>query len=206
VEALPVDEGGWLRCGDPGLMLQCVRNRASERKLRLFACACWRLVAGPVSPVVELAERLADDPGFFLLAIKQCRTKDERTLLDHAWHAARDAVTWKPEVARRAVQHMSNTKRVSREDCWNAWTGAQLTWAPMVREIFGSPFRPVAMPQGLPLSVVELASALYQGQECGFALHDALLDAGYPALAGHFQLDVWHPKGCWVVDLILSKK
>ena len=32
----------WLACRDPLLMLHEVRQRASQRKLRLFACACVR--------------------------------------------------------------------------------------------------------------------------------------------------------------------
>jgi hypothetical protein len=35
-------EQRWLRCGSPAAMLTFLRGRASERKLRLFACACVR--------------------------------------------------------------------------------------------------------------------------------------------------------------------
>ena len=31
----------WLVCDDPNRMLCFLRERASERKLRLFACACY---------------------------------------------------------------------------------------------------------------------------------------------------------------------
>ncbi len=35
---------------------------------------------------------------------------------------------------------------------------------------------------------------------------DALLEAGHPELAEHFRdAKEWHPKGCWVVDLLLGK-
>jgi hypothetical protein len=36
-------------------------------------------------------------------------------------------------------------------------------------------------------------------------LHDALLEAGHPELAEHFQQEQWHPKGCFALDLILGK-
>jgi len=60
-------------------------------------------------------------------------------------------------------------------------------------------------PMSLPLAVVQLAESLYAGQDCAFALHDALLEAGHAELAEHFREEKSHPKGCWVVDLILGK-
>jgi hypothetical protein len=46
---------------------------------------------------------------------------------------------------------------------------------------------------------------MYSGEDCSFALRDALLEAGHPELAEHFTKEQWHPKGCWVVDTILAK-
>ena len=37
-------ESEWLTCADPTRMLQRVDRPASDRKLRLFACACCRWV------------------------------------------------------------------------------------------------------------------------------------------------------------------
>ncbi|MBL8794809.1 MAG: hypothetical protein JNM56_12950 [Planctomycetia bacterium] len=60
-------------------------------------------------------------------------------------------------------------------------------------------------PANCPVTVVELAQSLYDGQDCAFALHDALLDAGLTEFAEHFRQESWHPKGCWALDLVLSK-
>jgi hypothetical protein len=75
----------------------------------------------------------------------------------------------------------------------------------LVRHIFGNPFRPYPAPPSWPSTVVQLAESLYAGQGCAFALHDALLEAGHAELAEHFR-EKDHPKGCWVLDLILGKK
>jgi hypothetical protein len=76
----------------------------------------------------------------------------------------------------------------------------------LVRHIFGNPFRPYPSPPSWPSTVVQLAESLYGGQDCAFALHDALLEADHAELAEHFREEKSHPKGCWVVDLILGKE
>ncbi len=58
-------EAEWLACDDPQTMLAFLNGRASERKLRLFACACcrriWPYLQEKASKrIVEVSEEYAD--------------------------------------------------------------------------------------------------------------------------------------------------
>ncbi len=53
-----------------------------------------------------------------------------------------------------------------------------------------------------PANVVALAEAMAAGQDCWYALHDALLEAGHPDLAEHFRTP-GHLDGCPVLERIL---
>jgi hypothetical protein len=88
------------------------------------------------------------------------------------------------------------------------WDDAQIAaraehvW--LLRHLIGNPFHPAAAPSSWPPLVSQLTAALYAGEDCAFALHDALLEAGHADLAEHFR-EAGHPKGCWALDLILGK-
>src|SRR5262249_17879854 len=93
--------------------------------------------------------------------------------------------------------------------------------APLLRDIFGNPFRPVTTnPAWLTWSdgtVVKLGEAIYQERELRSGpldltrlavLADALEDAGCadPDLLGHLRGAGPHVRGCWAVDLLLGKE
>jgi hypothetical protein len=63
-EAEAMNEAEWDACDDPDRMLKLVRDRPSERKLRLFACACcrrvWHLLHPNSRRAVEVMERYVD--------------------------------------------------------------------------------------------------------------------------------------------------
>src|SRR5208283_3064161 len=64
-EVTSMTEAEWLECTDLKEMLQFLSDKASNRKFRLFACACvrrvWHLLADERSrKSVEVAEKFSD--------------------------------------------------------------------------------------------------------------------------------------------------
>jgi hypothetical protein len=196
-------------------MLSFLHGKASERKLRLFAVACcrrvWPQLTGSLwREAVERSERLAEgQAGSEELAILPARLWEEWRLPADA--AARLAVSveldagaaW--EVAR--VASWANPHR-SRAD-------EQLAQCQLVRDVFGNPDRPATA--CLKPQVVALAQAAYEERELPAGtldlarlavLADALEDAACDQadLLAHLRGPGPHVRGCWAVDLLLSKQ
>jgi hypothetical protein len=82
--------------------------------------------------------------------------------------------------------------------------------APVVREIFGNPFCPVAFsPSWRTTTAVALARQMYESRGFGAMpiLADAIQDAGCDNedILNHCCVSGVHVRGCWVVDLVLGK-
>ena len=81
---------------------------------------------------------------------------------------------------------------------------------PLLRDIAGNPFRPVAFaPEWRTEAVVALARTMYESRDFAAmpVLADALDDAGcdHADLLAHCRGPGPHVRGCWVVDLVLGK-
>jgi hypothetical protein len=201
-------EAEWLASIDPEAMLAHVNRKVTARKLRLFACACvrraWPLLSNERSrQVVEQAERFADGLiGKKELAAARAAApgRGEDRATDWVAKAAADCAiagaSWAVTTSTRALALSSAVAVAEHRE-----------QAALLREVMGNPFRKLEIPAHWPSNVGQLAQALYQGEDCAFALHDALLDAALADLAEHFhEPGQWHPKGCWALDVILSKK
>jgi hypothetical protein len=203
-------EEEWLACIDPQPMVAFLEGRATERKARLCAAAWARLFVRCPTPSarltsyqpwlaestwsaqLEAAEQFADGK----ISAKALRAT--RVQGGGPYNFFREATRVRSFLLQ-AVRHTMHS--VQRE------FGAPSDEAvcQMIRHIFGNPFRRGGTPPAWPAAVVSLARAVYNGADVCFALHDALLEAGHPELAAHFQGEQWHPKGCWAVDLILGR-
>jgi len=83
--------------------------------------------------------------------------------------------------------------------------------APLIRDIFGNPFRPVAFsPDWRTSTAVAIARQMYDSRDFSAMpiLADALQDAGCDNadILDHCRGPVPHVRGCWVVDLVLGKE
>jgi hypothetical protein len=195
-------EAEWLQSADLEPMLGFLRDKASDRKLRLFAVACCRVWpidthadGADVPTVVALAERWADGDGAAGAELHHIFA--DRNVHDHTPTGA---------VGLRAsgfdAAHEFHAARLFEK-------GEAL--ATLLREIIGNPFRPVQIPPPWRTSnVVGLAQAIYEERafERMPILADALEDAGCTDadVLGHSRSRGPHVRGCWLVDLLLGKK
>lgn len=230
----PLTEAEWLAASDPRALLvgvARVQPPGWDRKLRLFACACWRqighLVGDPFrQAVLDVAERYADgQAGVAELASVRRGSMGVAagTGMTAAWYAAQ-AAEW------RLADSLQRARTPFIQD-WKGWPPSLKTWlevgrevqpvaqeqlhsgqCDLLREIFGNPFRPCrcnpvwrAWNDGC---AVRIARTIYDERRFGelpiFA--DALLDAGCDSeeMLEHCRAARPHVRGCWALDLVLG--
>jgi hypothetical protein len=210
-------------------MLPEVLGKLSDRQVRLLACAACRRIEHwlkdvPIKNALEVAERFAEGGSTpaELEAAHQAATKTQnkqrRKPLQFAYAAVQATSSpWTNPIFRTGtpmttletvvwVQAVEKEPRLTPYSLKRNRPEAFAPMADLVRHIVGNPFRPCPAPPSWPSTVVQLADSLYAGQDCAFALHDALLEAGHAELAEHFREEKSHPKGCWAMDVILGKK
>jgi hypothetical protein len=223
-------EEEWLASDNLGAMLEALRGRAAERKLRLFACACVRecraWLEARSRAAVEAAEAYADG------AI----TEKELRRARQAARAAVDAATapfggsysdpgYEPSV-RIACAAETTTEvdplppeAVAQNNLIGPWDPRRVTWdlgeqlqpavaCQLLREVFGNPFRAVALdPAWRTPAVLGVARQAHDGRAFDLLpiVADALEDAGCrdPSLLAHLRGPGPHARGCWALDRIL---
>jgi hypothetical protein len=195
-----IDELTWLSCLRPRYLLRYLKDRTTDRKLRLWACAATARRYAQEEGVlawVALVERWAD--GDYPPELKSYACDGLGS--ESAWEAAYEGT-------------LRTLERLPSSDKKNRYTEFQLA---AVREIFGNPFRPVVLDPGwLTPTVVSLAQAAYEERlrPTGHldaarlaVLSDALEEAGCSdaAILGHLRGSGPHLRGCWPLDQLLNK-
>lgn len=219
-------ESEWLQSTGPAVMLEFLRGKASNRKLRLFAVACcriWHQWDGYQGErrAVEAAERFADG----LAAEKELRAagNDAEPIpmggagLGGAGHNVTRTDAWDAAaVVSRLVAEAVGLASPGGDEL------ERQAQADLLRDIVGDPLEPATADaaylerdDGL---VVRLANAAYEERLVPSGhldtrrlavLADALLDAGCPPdsrIVRHLRSPGPHPRGCLAVDCILGKE
>lgn len=209
-------EEQWPACVQPLPMEQYLEGAVSDRKARLYVCACsrliWDLLTDPRSrEAVEVAERLADSDD----TEEQRRRAYRRAMTVAMAGGGCYDVPFVPTCALRAEPSLAHMGRSAA----NHSDVGEGTFCDLLRELFGNPFRPVTPLRAawLTPAVVAVARAAYDdrampsghldGVRLG-VLADALEEAGCDSgeLLTHLRSSGPHVRGCWALDLVLGKK
>jgi hypothetical protein len=198
-------------------MLEFIRGRASERKLRLFAAACFHRVRRSLprsgqQRAIEVLEEMAE--GQASLEVKREAAREARRWIPNSpesHDAGKDDPRFialmlyrelvSPSTARHAA-HVSSFLDDGGEE--------QRTQGRLFRCIVGNPFSPVTInPIWMTATVKRLAEAIYEARDFERlpVLGDALEDAGCTNadVLRHCREPGLHVRGCWVVDLLLGR-
>jgi hypothetical protein len=223
-------EAEWLTCTDPQKMLEFLRGKARDRKLRLFACGCccrltelWGILDEDELVAVEFANLYADG-GATHEDLKLVR--DDLSYIDDYYGGseeirfhALDCVTAIPlgdvnGLANRIIDHFENDHHWTEAELEAEQEAERVLQCDILRDFFGNPFRPVAVePSWLSWNdgtVPRFAHAIYD--ERAFdrlpVLADGLEEAGCTNadILGHCRGPGPHVRGCWVVNLLLGKE
>ncbi len=225
-------EAEWLYCLDPPKMVDFVieRNWGSDRKYRLFHCACvrrvWHLLANErYRLAIELTEQEADG----LLTEEYLRDTVGLAWIaeDPTFGSGGDAEVavlaatgvWESwdwvDALERAVCAATGVGIYDVNAANPNAAGELQAQTDLLRCIMGNPFR--SLPRHpLPLRgwnegiIVKMAKEMYDTRrfENLPILADALEDSGCTGedLLGHFREDKSHARGCWGVDILLGKE
>lgn len=226
-------EQEWSVCTDPLLMLESVRGKASDRKLRLFAVACcrriWNVVHSDYHRLAEMTERCADgevSQDELLAAAEEIHDSDwtaglafEEAAGVNLDHAPDDEMLYAAGYVADNAAHARADAATDYPAHWETnreWAVAHKTelraQAMLLRDVFGCPpFRLVtAGPVWRTPTVSALATAIYEQRAFDRLpiLADALQEAGCTDadILAHCRSDGPHALGCWCLDLILGKE
>jgi len=215
-----VTEDKWVACTDPMQLMEVLWNGVSDRKLRLFAVACCRvMIAGTNEPsaarAVQASELFADG------SISAEELRVARREVTNAWNRVHDAGEVNPTFPRNAA--IGAAYQVSRPSARKVVQEISMLLrrpvggvpkeylVSILHDILGNPFRPLtAEPTWLTFDVIAMATGIYG--EKAFdrlpILADALQDAGcdIDTILGHCRHPGEHVRGCWVVDALLGKE
>ncbi len=216
-----MNEAEWLACDDPLLMLDSLRGKISDRKLRLFACACCRSV-GWNEPNVEFLQTVETSERCANGSMNKAELKRARQSVRKVRHLIPAGQTerytewvalWLAEVTASENAFCQMAHEIQRLVAQGLIAAdRQPPCRVLLQDLFGPrPFRPVTInPIWLTPNIVALAQTIYDNRafERLPELADALANVGcdHEDIVRHLRSEGPHVRGCWVVDLVLGKE
>lgn len=225
-------EAEWLRSGDPMRMLDTLTTQiepssvidlvysffrqiqsplpgcGSQRKVLLFDCACgrriWHRMGHSNWRLIELGERFVDGKA-------TQEAYDALRMADHQVVSLGYSLSQLGASYHGLAEHAFFGLRM-----YGSSEGKQQ--ANLLREIFGNPFRPLTRDScRVTPSILSIAQAAYDERALPSGeldnlrlavLSDALEDAGCADadILSHLRSPGPHVRGCWALDLILTKE
>jgi hypothetical protein len=219
-------EAEWLSSDNPYLMLEFLRGRTSDRKLRLIAVAsCYRareFTEHWYHELADVAEAFADGRATAEeMAAVHSRHRPSNDYGDrNAFYntAGPDLAETIPNLVEDLADWIAQCKVEDEGKSLGEWEQEQSEMrerelaitAQQVREIAGNPFWPAALePHWRTRDLVAMAELIAEEQAFDRLpiLADALEEAGCTNadLLDHLRSPVPHLRGCWALDLILGK-
>jgi hypothetical protein len=229
-------EAEWLVSKDLRELLDYLVGRTTNRKFRLFACACCRRIwplldeercRTAVSVAEQFADELASDS-----EVEAARKQATSLVTENALSPQSSATaSWAYGAARGVL--FESPFWADRAACKGAisvaWCAAEAAWRAngenppgrepeyqlqLLRDVFENPYQPGwADPTWLDwdgCAIPRLAEAIYDDRafERIPILADALEEAGCTdaAILTHLRSPGPHVRGCWVLDLLLGKE
>ena len=201
-------EAEWLATDNESEMLEILRGRISDRKLRLFGVYCCGTFVDLLDErclyALNLAERFAEG----LATAQELEAGQDAALAAFHEFDNREG----RESGADAVEGVCVLEDLIDNVNIAMWMAAPAS-AALLRELIGNPFRPSYIsPSWLAWNdgaVCKMAQAIYDARAFDRLplLADALEDAGCTDadILSHCRTPGEHVRGCWVVDLLLGK-
>ncbi|MHC5539341.1 hypothetical protein ACYOEI_14075 [Singulisphaera rosea] len=218
----PMNEQEWMTCPEPLMLIRHVRGNVSPRKLRLFACACfrrvWNFLPEGDRRLVEITERLVDENATLeelMAAFKESPKKDGYYCLayQNIDRVARASADRARDIAWSSVYIVEKVlmfKIKKHDDEANRRREVErIAQVDLFRDLIGNPFRPLVVESAwLTSDVIALAREIYDERSFDRLpqLATALERQGcfLDDLLRHCREGGEHARGCWVVDGLLG--
>jgi hypothetical protein len=210
-----VTEKKWLECTNLFAMLEFLKEKISDRKARLFVCACCRYLWEKLTDkrsrqAIIVAQRFADG----------LASSAERKLACAAAEEAEKEIAevydgpneYRPSQAvGYALCKLGQAAHMAYSAAMCAGAALSVRGCDWLRDFVHYPLRrlPKLHRSWLSTAVKALAQSMYE--DCDFStmpiLADALEEAGCQnaEILAHCREPGEHVRGCWAVDLLLGK-